>query len=361
MGKVIAGVVLRSVRNGRLNCNDSASEEQKSQTENITYVKKIRKGKEMFPYASGQWQKKNIKQFAEMTGHELTKVEAESTTEALMEGNPLKNYDEDVMGFMVAKNERITKEEYAELSKEEQKQWKSEGKAKGYKKNVTVKRRANLMVSTLQAIRNTRVKEEFAVRETDKTPILYGKEVYSADMSSSFCLDVEKIGKYRATDNEAGYRDYTNDEVKAVGLEVSEDGYIYLDKGVKKQRVETTLKGIHLMPTRTTMSNNLEDLSAKIMIFGEYSIGNSVFNDVFGEGKLKLDYLRSVIEANEEYRLSKIYIGVQPEYFLQDDRYAKEILEDFVYEENKKNPEKDRFVIGTVGEVLGEYIEQLEV
>lgn len=356
-GRFLVGNIMREVRNARLNCNNSDNEQFKSGMNNKSYVKKIRKNGQTFPYASAQWQKKAIKEYARSQGHSLSDVIAISTTEADIDGNPFKNYEEDIMGFMIARNKSITEEEYKEIEEEDKKDWKKTGKT--YKQDVTVKRRANLMLSTMQAIGNTRLLDEFSTRQTDSSPILYSKEVYAADMSSSFVLDIKHSGEFQATNNVSAYRDYANYDVKVLGLKTDENGKMELNKTEKKRRLSDTVKGLQIMQNRTTMTNNLEDLSAKFMIFGEYSIGNSIFNNVFEDNKLKVDYLKEAIEENEPYRKSKIYIGVRSEYFKQktsedNEEYLREIIE-------KSFGEDDRFVIGAVNDMVEEYLAELEV
>ena len=351
MGKFLVGSVLREVRNGRLNCNNAQNEEFKSGNDNTTYVKKIRVGRETYPYASAQWQKKNIKEFAKNQGHKISPVVSLTSTSVYIEGNPYSNYDEDIMGFMIAQNIELNEEQYSNLSEEERVGFK---KSKGkYKKNITKKRRSNLMLSPLQAIGSVRVTDEFSTRTTDKTPLLYSKEVYAADMSCGFILDIDKVGVFNANDNESAYRDYSLQEVEELGKDVDDTGLFYLSTDEKLRRINTTIDGIHHMDTRVTMTNNLENLSAKFIILAEYKIGSAIFNNIFGDGKLKIQYLKEEIEKMELYRLSKIYIGCSSEYFKQEDRYLKDILE-FEFAND------DRIIMGDVNSAIESYKEYLK-
>jgi len=347
--KFLVGNILREVKNGRLNCNNATNETMKDRNDNSTYVKKIRKGRQVFPYASAQWQKKNLKNFVKTQGHDISSVTALSSKEAVSEGHPFKNYDEDVLGFMIARALTIDEDEFNQLEEQEQKLWSKKGKK--YTKNITKKRRSNLMLSTLQSVGHTRLTNEFCVRKTDQTPLLYAKEVYSTDMSSSFILDMNKVGKFTASANETGYRDYSEQEADIYEFA---DNEIILDKNIRLKRIKDTIKGLQLMTTRTTMTNNLEDLSAKFMIFAEYEIGNSLFNNIFEDSRLKFDYLKQAIEENEDYRLSKIYIGCRDEYFKQDEQWLIDKVK-FEFEDD------DRFVIGSVGEVIDKYLAIVDV
>ena len=341
----LVGNILREVRNGRLNCNNASG--------NSTYVKKIRRGEQTLPYASGQWQKKNLKEFAKNQGNKISTVTSISSKVAISEGNPYFNYDEDVMGFMIAQSAKITDETYMGLSELEQKLWKSMGKNKGYKRNISAKRRSNLMLTPLQAIGHARLVDEFSTRQTDNTPLLYSKEVYASDMSVGFILDITQVGVFKVHNNPEAYRDFSTEDVEALGLEVNDDT-VRLDKETKKKRVVDTVKGLQFMPTKITMANNLEDMSAKFLIFAEYSIGNALFNNIFQDNQLRIEYLKQAIEENEEFRLGKIYLGCRDEHFKQEGRYLADILKE-------EFGEDDRFIVGSVNDVINSYISSVDV
>lgn len=352
--RFLVGNLLREVRNGRLNCNNASNESSKGSTNNTTYVKKIRRRKgtstEVFPYASSQNQKKAMKEFAKSQGKSISMVKSASTTEAVSEGNPYKNWDEDIMGFMIAKAITITEEEYNNLDEKDKVGYKKEGK-KGYKKDVTKKRRAKLMMSSLQAIGHTRIAQEFCTRQTDETPILYEKEVYSTDMSSAFILDVADVGRFNANDNQADYRDYNLQEAQAIMDKKVEDNQveIELDREERIGRIEMTLEALRVMNSRTTMTNNLEDLSARFIIMAEYSIGSSVFSGIFSENRLNIEFLRQAIEENEKYRLSNIFIGVREEYMEKEGTTLAETLR-FNFGDD------DRIIITGVSESMSRYM-----
>lgn len=332
--KFLTGCILREVKNGRLNCANAKDASDASDAKNGTFVKKIsRQGenfKEVFPYASAQNQKKIMKDYFESRGLKISFVKSVSTTEAVNEGNPFSNIDEDIMGFMNAKAITITEEEYNELDEKERVGFMKKGR-QGYKKDVTKKRRAKLMMSALQAISHTKITNEFCTRQTDDTPILYAKQVYSADMSSSFVLDVANVGKFNANNNVADYRDFNIDEASAIldrEIDAKTESQVEFELGrdERLKRINATLEALRVLNSKITMTNNLEDLSARFIILAEYSIGHSVFNNIFADNELKVDFLKQAIEENEQYRLSKIYVGCREQYFKKDDTYLADLL-----------------------------------
>lgn len=350
----LVGNILREVKNGRLNCNNAKNEQFTNDAANGTYVKKIRRGNEIFPYASTQNQKKVIKDFARSQGFSISSVRSINSKSATNEGNPYKNYDEDIMGFMNAEALTLTAEEYEELDEKDKIGFKKKGK-KGYAKNITKKRRAKLMMTPLQAIGNTKITSEFSTRQTDDTSLLYTKEVYSTDMSSAFILDVDGLGRFNANDRESAYRDYNLEEAEAILETPIEEKEMNFEINVEERisRVNVTLDALRVLNSRITMTNNLEDLSAKFIIMANYNVGSSIFNNIFENSELKIDYLKQAIEENEQYRISKVYIGCREQFFRQDDHYLLELLR-LSFEND------DRFIIGGVKEVIDIYKRDLK-
>lgn len=357
--RFLQGCIAIETRNARLNGSSKEVENIGSNTvENIAYTKKIRSRDGVFPYASGPWGKLNIKKFAKMQGHNISTVISEKTTQAFSEGNPYKNYDEDVMGFMNAGKISISESEFNDLSEEEQNTFTKITKGKGnkktviYEKNITKKRKARLMISPLQAIASTRITQEFNTRKTNNNSLLYSREVYSCKMSMGFNLDIDNVGVFSVIEDNSGYKDYSMAEADALGLKYDDNGIIVLEEEVRKRRIKDTLRAIQFLNTNIGQTNNLEDLNSKFVILAEYSIGNNIFNNIFRKGTLDIEYLKEAIEENEEFRLSKIYIGVRRGFMKVDNKDLKDVL----IEEFEDYP---HVVIGTVGEAFDNYIKTL--
>lgn len=367
MNRFLTGCIAIETKNARLNGSSKDVEigAASDTVKNKTYTKKIVSRGRVFPYASGPYIKKNIKNFAQEQGHKISSVRALDTTQAVSEGNPFINYDEDVMGFMIASKLTLSEEEFKELSPEEQVGFKRTVKNRKtiYEKNITKKRKARLMVSPLQAISSTKINEEFCTRETDSTNIIFTKEVYSAIMSMGFNLDINNVGKFTVSEDESGFRDYSPEELESLGLEVNEDGMIILDQEERERRVVDTLRAMQFFNTDIAQSNNLEDLNAKFVIMAEYSIGNNIFNNIFRNSTLDIDYLHEAIEENEEFRNSKICIGIRSGFIEKmvekDEKGGKEVkdLKEILKEKYKDN---DNIFIGTVKEAFDEYIDYLK-
>jgi len=346
MNKFLVGSFAIEVKNARLNGSSKDAEKSNTSLENISYTKKISSGRNTFPYMSTQKTKYCIKQNCNIP---ISIIKQNSTTEALSEGNPYKNYDEDVMGFMIAQNSEIDQEEFNTLSELEQKGYTKSGKGKNikYKKNITKKRRSRLMMSPLQAIGHTKIHTEFCTKMTDIANLIYSKEVYSAIMSSGFCLDVNNVGVFSVSEDASGFRDYAQQEVEGLNYAIK-DGKFELSYEEKKKRIVATIKGIEYLHTFSCQNNNYEDINAKFIILCEYSIGNAVFNNIFRNNELDIEYLIEAIKENKQFRLSNIYIGVRTGFM--------ENLKNDLENEIARNNMNEYVKIGSVGEIIDSYI-----
>lgn len=355
------------VKNGRLNGSSKDVEQrQGSGLENICYTKKIRSNEGVFPYASAQHVKKNIKEMLNEKGYKLSTIKAlgeskktqdgaKVSQKSASEGNPYYNIDENIMGFMNADSIDLTEEEYNDLDKISQFGFKKETK-KGkisYKKNITKKRKAALMLTPLQAIGHTRIEKEYCTKQTDKNPMIYTKEIYSTNMSSTFNLNISQVGRFTESDDTCGFRDYNIKEAKILKEKLGVDSLNH-NKETRFNCIRDLLKAIQHYNSKICTANNLEDLNSKFIILCEYSIGNNIFCNIFKNHELNIDYLTEAINENEDYRLSKIYIGVRSG-FMTNKETGKD-LKNIIIE---AFGEDDRFKIGSVQNAFDGYLEYL--
>ena len=348
MNKFLVGCFAVETKNARLNGSCKDVEKSNSTLENIAYTKKIISKNGIHPYMSAQKIKYTIKN---NSGLKISNVKQVNTKEAVSEGNPYINFDEDVMGFMIAQTLELSKEEYDDLSDIEKKFFTKSGKK--YKKNITKKRRSRFMLSPLQAINHTKIQTEFCTKMTDKQNLIYSKEVYSTVMSAGFCLDVENVGKFNISEDSSGFRDYESKEVDILKVEVKNNAF-ELPKEEKEKRIIAVLKGIQYLWTHSCQNNNYEDIGTKFVILADYKIGHGIFNNIFRNGNLDINYLVEAIKENEDFRISDIYIGIRSG-FMDD---VKKELEDEI---NRHSELKDCIVIGTVKEVFNNYIENMKI
>jgi CRISPR-associated protein Cst2 len=320
--RLLNGLFVINAVNSRLNGSSQEAESFASGgKENKSYTKKIKRGKNTFPYASGQCQKFNIKEYAHSMGFSISPaIATDKDNQSLTECNPAKNYDEDIMGYMGAIKDVISEDEYNKLSKDEQDLYKKAKDKKNqetcYSCNKTKKRKGALQISTLQAVAPTQVVSEFCTKKvTGGNNNLYSKEVYSTPMSAGFNLDIERVGKFLVSEDASGYRDYVKSEIDDIKDEFKLEemnGILVLPKEERFKRIQSTLYGITQMAISSCQGSNLTDTSAKMIILAEYDWGNNLFIDLFkNDGSFNIDGFKETLEFNEMHRLSPVWIGVK--------------------------------------------------
>ena len=344
--KFLVGTFAVDIRNGSLNGSSNEAENViTSSKENISYTKKIKKGGDMYAFASAPWLKWNLKKNAENLGQVISKIIKNNESEkqeAIIEANPFKNYDEDLYGFMVASNEILSEEEYQALDDSSKSLYKKETKKKvvQYKRNITKKRKAVVQFSPLQSIGKTNIVKEFCTKSTDGHSLLFSKETYSSIMSASFNLDFNRLGRFIVAEDESGFRDYTKKEILRYGYK-EENGVVNLKKEDKEERLFTFLDTIETLNTTIRQTNNLEDLSPQFVILTDFKIGINPFIHVFRDGDLNIDYLIETIKQTNRFRINKIFIGVKSGFMgnlkgrietaIKDNGLENEVILDNVY------------------------------
>jgi len=355
MSKHLLGNICVETKNASLNGSKKENENIHGGFDNISFCKKISINKDKYPYASACQISRNIlKTLKTNFGHNLAKVKLNGK-QAMPECHPAKNIDEDIRGFMFAGTAKLSEEEYEEKTEKEQSLYKATKKNNKttYTLNVTKKRKACLQLTPLQAIQPTKIQTEFGVCITDKDNCIYNKEVYAGYMSYSFNFDLTNVGKFKVSEDSSGFRDYDEKEAKSLGLNIDENNNIILDKKIRLKRISDTLRAMQFYNSNVRQTSNLEDLTPKFVILGEYSIGNNIFNNIFRNGELDIEYLKEAIFENEPFRTSSIFIGVRTGFMPG----IKENLIDMGKQLEEKNI---NIKIGTIKEAFDKYIEHVE-
>lgn len=303
---------------GRL--NGSSKEVENGQQNNVTYVKKIN-GKGTI---SAQCQKWNIKKFTNQQGYELSKkIKTGGKGESKVEtsGNPYKFIDEDIFGYMATEKGGSTK-----------------------------KRTSRWLMSHLTQVDNRKVTTEFNScscenKDGENETMPYKTEIYSGLFAGISNLDINNISNF-IIDDKAEFKDYTSkDKVKEEDIQIS--------KEEKFNRIKTVLEGLRYLSIQGNQSNYLTDTTPKIVILGEYTWGNNVFQGILNKDGINIEALIETLEENERFRKSDIYIGISSKVYNENliglkDR-LKEELQDYDYVK-----------IDTVGKSFDNYLKYLE-
>ncbi|MCD6094405.1 type I-B CRISPR-associated protein Cas7/Cst2/DevR [bacterium] len=308
MGKTINGFMLIDAPWSALN---NAGMDTGERTDNAVKVKVIRKGREVYPYVSGQalryWWRDTLAQKFCWNLSPVERVKKVAYTLA----DPIEYDDDDMFGYM-----RAAKEEIEE---------------KGKKKNVdvTVTRISPLKNSPLLSICPHTPTNDFGVmaRQTEGDPVPYEHEFYSVIFKGIFSIDLEMAGKFYEIEK-AGYKNMS----PALMKKTKEKGLIYNEKekswkmpvDIRKRRIKDIILALPYLSGGAKLTEHLTDVSPKFLILTVIEGGNHLFMNVADENGINFDALSQVIEDYKDIILSDIYIGKR-EGFL--DEMNKELSE----------------------------------
>jgi hypothetical protein len=328
------------VLNGRLNGSAEQVEDKKrTGFNNVTYVKKIG-GRGI---VSAVCQKYNMQRYME-ENNVLRNPKIKVNKKIVFNPDPYKYGIDDIFGFMRADNETITKEQYELLTQDEKDTFKKDGN-KGYKRNVTKKRKSRMLMSSLINVSNRKINFEWNVCSTTGDNMPYNMETYSGIFAGISNLNINEVGSYNISDIESEFRDYSVEEKNADDVQLS--------KEEKYNRIETTLRGLQHLSIEGNQANYLTDTRPKFVIMGEYSWGNNEFQGLIKEKGLDIEALKETLDEDEEYRISNIWIGVSSKMHNENYQGLKNILK----EELK---DYDYVHIGTIKQAFDGYLDYLK-
>ncbi len=300
------------VINGRLNGSAEQVESKKSSFDYFSYIKKIGNRATV----SAPCQKFAIKKFAESKGYELSK-RMKNGKKISISAMPDKYIDEDVFGFMRADNDELTEDQFNQLSEIEKKTFKHNKKNNIYTRNITKKRKSRFLMSHLTNISNRSVNLEWNVATSQGDSLPYVVETSSGIFQGISNIDIENISKFIVSDVESQYRDFTKGEAADIAP---------IEVGEKLKRIEVILRGLQYLSIQGNQNNYLTDTSPKLIILGEYSWGNNVFQGIIKSNGLDIDAFLETFEENKEYQKSDIWIGVSKRIIDQNYTDLKERL-----------------------------------
>lgn len=325
--------------NARLNGSSKDVEIHKNNYDNSTYTKKIGNRSKI----SSQCQKFGIKEFMSQMSGSVKNAKTKEGKQIKGIYDPFNSEIDDIFGYMIADKIKITEEEYNKL--DEKKKGIFNKVKKEYHANITKKRKSRLQMNALINVSNNKIRWEYNVASSTTNSLPYEQEVYSGVHTSIFNLNIDDIGKFYISNDAAEFRDYDEEEATLLGVRNLEKSNVY-------ERIENVLNGIEHLAISSCQTNHLTDTKPKFVILADYSWGNNAFQGILKESGVDIEMLKECIEQNEEYRLSKIYIGVN-KFF--DDNYNN------IKEELENEFSNDDFiVISNVKEAFSNYKEELK-
>jgi len=322
--KTVHGLILVDTPHSALN---NAGEDAGSRTENAVAVKTIRRGRDIFPYISGQalryWWRDTLGKNFDWNLSPITR----ETKVAFTEANPLKYDDDDIFGYMRA----IKKE--------------------------TLTRASPLKCSPLISVISHRPTTDFGVMARHEgDPVPYEHQFYSTVMKGIFSIDLSQVGAFSDM-NRTGFKNINNElkeELeKANAFEINDMWVLPQETRVK--RVQTTLKALAYMFGGAKQTTHLTDVTPKLVILAVLDCGNHIFMNVVHEknGKVhvNIEALEEVLTDYKDNIISDLYIGKSKGFLPELDAQ----LNDF-----KERYEKRTIHIGSPKEMIFEFAETVK-
>jgi len=301
MGKTINGFMLIDAPWSALN---NAGTDVGERTDNIVKVKVIKKGRDVYPYVSGQalryWWRDTL---ARKFNWNLSPVERAAKV-AYTSADPIEYEDDDMFGYMRAAKEEV------------------EEKGKKKKKDVTVTRISPLKNSPLLSLYPQTPINDFGVmaRQKEGDPVPYEHEFYSTILKGIFSIDIEMAGKFYEIEK-AGYKNMSpklEKRAKEAGLEYNEkEKFWRMPLDVRRKRIKDVILALPYLAGGAKLTEHLTDVSPKFLILSVIDGGNHIFMNVADENGINFEALSQVIDDYKEIILSDIFIGKR-EGFLDD-------------------------------------------
>jgi len=306
MGKTLNGFMLIDAPWSALN---NAGMDVGERTDNAVKVKVVRKGRDVYPYVSGQavrywWRDTLSKKF----GWNLSPVQRVAKV-AYTTANPIDYDDDDMFGYMRAAKEEVEQE----------------GKRK--KVNVTVTRISPLKNSPLLSIYPYNPTDDFGVmaRQEEGDPVPYEHQFYSTIFKGIFSIDIDLAGKFYEIEK-TGYKNMSPkliEKAKKMNLEHKEDeGSWKMPVDIRRKRIKDVLLALPYLSGGAKLTEHLTDVSPKFLILAVIEGGNHIFMNIANENGINFKALYQTVEDYKDIILSDIYIGKR-EGFL--DEMEKEI------------------------------------
>jgi CRISPR-associated protein Cst2 len=334
MTTTIQGFVLVDTWAAALN---NAGVQPSERTDNIVRTKVFWRGRQPFPYVSGQsWRYWWRNLLEERKGWKLSPITREAKI-AYTEANPLTYPDDDIFGYMRAP--KSVKDE------------------KGKKtKSVTLTRVSALKNTPLISVGSVRPSEDFGtLSRLEGDPVPYEHEFYSTVLKGMFSLDVDSSGVFKMVAS-AGSQNLPPDFKIPAEFKDNcrlEGGKVVLDKSVRIQRITDVLDVIPHLAGGAMQARHLERVAPSLLILCTFSTGSHLFAHLTkaenGLAVLHIDALKQVLQDYDDIRQTKLYIGRQEGFLDEQADDIKSLAEEF----------KGKVVVGSVASVTKQFCEEI--
>jgi len=266
-----------------------------ARTENAVIVKTIRRGRDLFPYVSGQaWRHWWRGTLESAFGWTLSPVIREKKV-AFTSADPFAFPDDDVFGYMRALKKDL---------------------------GGTLTRVSPLKCSPLVSVRPQQPTNDFGVMARQQgDPVPYEHEFYSTVLKGIFSLDLTRLGRFEL-DERTGFknldRNYVEKEIKesvarSGAFEDGEHRLWVLPEKIRVQRAVDTLAALKFLHGGAKHTTHLTDVVPKFIILTCLQGGNHLFMNVAGSESddplIKTAALKAVLLDYRDLLKTPVFIG----------------------------------------------------
>ncbi len=312
MSKHLIGLTLIDAPYSALN---NAGTEASQATENVVAVKKLQKGRNTYPYVSGQawrnWWRTTLEQ--EFDDWKSSPIEREKKI-AFTAADPVTYDDDDVFGYMRAQSEMQGKK----------------------KVNLTVTRLSPLKCSPLVSTSAQTLTNDFGVMARQEgDPVPYEHQFYSCILQGIFSLDLAAVGAFSEV-NKTGYLNIASSYIPKIqdagGTQKDEKSPWILPKEIRLRRCRQTLDALSVLSGGAKLTSHLTDVTPKLIILSVLDGGNHPFMNLMvernGVGELSLHALIEVIKDYTDRFCDAIYIGRRSGFMDELDEELRKLADD---------------------------------
>jgi len=340
MAKNVIGFMLVDAPHSALN---NAGTDTGERTDNVVKVKSIRRGKDLYPYVSGQavryWWRDTLQSKFDWNMSPLEKVKGKN--QVFTAANPVEYEDDDVFGYMKAQKEKV-----------------KDDKGKEKNKDITVTRISPLKNSPLVSIISHYPTEDFGfTARHEGDPVLYEHEFYSTILKGIFSLDLDSVGVFYAKEK-TGYKNMYPDLEKIAGEKgAKKDGDKWImPKEVRVKRAKEAIAVLPYLSGGAKQTPHLTDVSPKFLVLAVLDGGNHIFMNIAKEenreATISIDALKEVIKDYSDCLLTDIYIGRRKGFMDELDDKINELVEE--YKDNEK-----KVIYKSINEIVDDFVKKI--
>ena len=275
--------------------------------DNVTRVKQLRVGRDVFPYVSAQafrrWLRDSVPADEPRSG--VTRTGSGKNQQAFTEGRPDRYFDDDLFGYMVA----------------------MKGRDGG-----TCQRDTVFATGTLLSVAPRRPVEDFGTMsrgfKAGENPVLHGHELYSAELAGDVLLDLPRIGTFETAGSglKVALTATAAKEAAANGatsLTFRGSPALRLDLVERRRRAALLLRTLTAVRGGAKQALHYGDRTPALILLAPMKGGINPFTRVLGvrDGRVVFDtaVLREEINAWRDELDGPIHLGWAPG-FLGDQR-----------------------------------------